>query len=111
MSMSAKPFIAALPLILIALVGCRGGLSKNPPVHLVDDMDQQLKVKAQLRSAFDFAAWQADASPDHRGMRTPPVGTIARGSLERMALAKFTRAPKNCICLPMRIADTQQAIP
>ena len=25
-------------------------------------------------------------------------------------LARFTRAPKNCICLPTAIADTQQAI-
>ena len=26
------------------------------------------------------------------------------------ALARLTRAPKNCICLPTAIADTQQAI-
>src|SRR4051794_37996437 len=26
------------------------------------------------------------------------------------ALARFTRAPKNCICLPTSIAETQQAI-
>ena len=25
-------------------------------------------------------------------------------------LARFTRAPKNCICLPTRIAETQQAM-
>src|SRR5664279_6273606 len=25
-------------------------------------------------------------------------------------LARFTRAPKNCTCLPTRMADTQQAI-
>jgi hypothetical protein len=25
-------------------------------------------------------------------------------------LGRFTRAPKNCICLPTRIADTQQAM-
>ena len=27
-----------------------------------------------------------------------------------MVLGRFTRAPKNCICLPTRMADTQQAI-
>lgn len=99
--MTTKPFLAALPLLLLALVGCRGGLSKNPPVHLVDDMDQQLKLKAQLRSAFDFAAWQHDAEPDHRGMRRPPVGTISRGSLRRMALAKFKDADGNFIDNPV----------
>ena len=27
------------------------------------------------------------------------------------ALPRFTRAPKNCICLPIRMAETQQAMP
>lgn len=101
MSKTRRPFIAALPLLLVAFGGCRGGLSKHPPVHLVDDMDQQLKLKAQLRSAFDFAAWNVDAQPDHRGMRRPPVGTIARGSLTRMALAIFKDAADNFIDNPV----------
>ncbi len=29
----------------------------------------------------------------------------------RRALARFTRAPKNCICLPIAMAETQQAMP
>lgn len=99
--MTTKPFLSALPLLLVALAGCRGGISKHPPVHLVDDMDQQLKLKAQLRSAFDFAAWQPGAAPDHRGMRQPPIGTIPRGSLELMALAVFKDAAGNFIDNPV----------
>ena len=36
---------------------------------------------------------------------TPPL--IAYNNV----FAKLVRAPKNCICLPIRIAETQQAIP
>ncbi|MNP06313.1 hypothetical protein D3C76_982890 [compost metagenome] len=35
---------------------------------------------------------------------TPPLMAYRR------ALARLARAPKNCICLPTRIADTQQAM-
>lgn len=63
------PVWAVLPL---ALVGCRGGVSESPPVHLVLDMDFQPKVKTQSESHF-FA--------DQLGMRLPVPGTIARGSL------------------------------
>ena len=34
----------------------------------------------------------------------PPLRAYSR------VLGRFTRAPKNCICLPTRIAETQQAM-
>jgi len=101
MIMTSRPLVVALPLILIGLAGCRGGISKYPPVHLVDDMDQQLKVKTQLRSAFDFEAWDPGAKPDHRGMRQPPVGTIARGSSKRASQAVFKDVAGNFIDNPV----------
>jgi|SoiMethySBSTD1v2_1073268.scaffolds.fasta_scaffold548741_2 mono/diheme cytochrome c family protein len=59
-------------LALLALVtGCRGGISEQPPVHLVDDMDIQPKLKAQSESGFAFWA-------DKRGMRLPVPGTVSQ---------------------------------
>ena len=66
--------LAAITLLGM-LAACRGGISESPPVHLVDDMDFQPKLKAQ--SASKFAGWT-----DGRGMRLPVAGTIARGSLK-----------------------------
>lgn len=62
--------VAALALF----TGCRGGISKKPPVHLVLDMDFQQKLKAQSESTFP--GWE-----DTRGMRLPVEGTIARGGI------------------------------
>ena len=64
----------------LALQSCRGGISTEPPVHLVLDMDFQQKVKAQSRNDF----WA-----DERGMRTPPAGTVAVGSMELDALERY----------------------
>lgn len=70
----------------LALTGCmRGGTSELPPVHIVQDMDFQAKVKTQSKAAF--AAWS-----DHRGMRLPVTdangrtAVVARGSLPNPAL-------------------------
>lgn len=69
------------------LASCmRGGVSHEPPVHLVLDMDFQPKLLAQSKS--DFEGWQ-----DGRGMRLPPSDpfgktlVVARGSLPDPALA------------------------
>jgi len=62
------------PLVGIALIGCRGEISTAPPVHLVQNMDFQDKLRAQSESGF--SGWA-----DKRGMRKPVKGTIARGSL------------------------------
>lgn len=101
--MRQSSFGLVLASCLLALVSCRGGLSKYPPVHLVDDMDVQLKVKTQSRSAFDFAAWNAEAPADHMGMRVPPLGTIAHGSLERMALGVYKDAAGGFIDNPVTL--------
>jgi mono/diheme cytochrome c family protein len=75
--------LAALP---IALASCmRGGVSHDPPVHLVLDMDFQPKLRAQ--AAAHFEGWT-----DGRAMRLPvtdpvsmdPTGkplVVAQGSL------------------------------
>jgi len=68
-----KTAIAGVALLVTGLIGCRGGISNKPPIHLVLDMDFQKKLKAQSESTF--AGWT-----DHRGMRLPVAGTVARGS-------------------------------
>ena len=54
---------------LCVLAGCRGNPSREPPVHLNQNMDYQDKYKPQRESHF-FA--------DGRTMRTPPAGTVGR---------------------------------
>ena len=67
----------ALAAVLLAGItaGCRGNVTSNPPLHVVPNMDFQPKITAQ--DSFHFEHWE-----DHRGMRTPPAGTFARGSLD-----------------------------
>jgi len=57
---------AALALFAIS---CRGGISEEPPFHLVPDMDHQGKFKAQAENKF-FA--------DGRAMRPLVDGTLAQ---------------------------------
>ena len=57
----------------LALAGCsRHQPSDQPPVHIVQNMDDQPKVKAQAESRF-YA--------DGLAMREPVEGTVARGWL------------------------------
>ena len=67
--------------ILLA-TGCRGEISDKPPFHVVPDMDFQPKLKTQSRS--EFPGWT-----DHRGMRLPVSGTIARGALREGPLYTY----------------------
>jgi len=61
-----------LATLAIALASCmRGGTSSSPPVHLVQDMDFQPKVKTQSRTTF--AGWT-----DHRGMRLPVADSFGK---------------------------------
>ena len=61
-----------LATVAIASTSCmRGGTSSAPPVHLVQDMDFQPKVKAQSRTTF--AGWT-----DHRGMRLPIADSFGK---------------------------------
>ncbi|MGD8428678.1 MAG: c-type cytochrome [Balneolaceae bacterium] len=56
----------------MVLSSCRGQISKKPPVHPNMNMDQQRRFEPQEQNNF-FA--------DHRAMRQPVKGTIARGHL------------------------------
>lgn len=62
--------LAALLLLTLALLGVRGSISRQPPIMVFDDLDDQAKYKNQAGSSF---------FPDGRQMRLPPVGTVAWG--------------------------------
>src|SRR5690606_17261044 len=73
-----------LTIAVVALAGCRGGTSEEPPVlpppkwldHYilpVTNMSLQPKYKPQGQNDF----W-----PNGADMRLPPEGTVARGSLK-----------------------------
>jgi hypothetical protein len=64
--------IMVLGFAVAGLTGCRGSISREPPIHLNPNMDTQDKYKSYRKSAF---------FKDGRTMRTPPVGTVARGKL------------------------------
>ena len=84
-------------LLLLAVAGTgltscmRGGISSDPPVHLVLDMDFQPKLKAQAETHFD--GWtdnRASRLPVNDPVSTDPLGktlVVARGSLADPALA------------------------
>ena len=55
--------------LAVFVVGCRGEVSTDSPIALLRNMHFQQRYNSQARSPF-FA--------DHRTMRTPPEGTIAR---------------------------------
>jgi mono/diheme cytochrome c family protein len=64
----------------VALAGCRGSTSDEPPVHLNRNMDYMERYEPQEPNPF-FA--------DGRAMRPPVPGTVARGMLK--ADARFYR--------------------
>ena len=53
-------------------VGCRGGVSEDPPIHLIQDMDNQAHRRPQTVSSV-FS--------DHRAARPIDQDAIARGKL------------------------------
>jgi mono/diheme cytochrome c family protein len=55
------------------LASCRGQVSKDPPIHIIGDMDWQQKYESQEESKF-FA--------DGRTNRPLPAGVVARGFLK-----------------------------
>ena len=63
---------AACLAALVALAGCRGMRSEDPPIHPNLNMDFQEKFEAQEANPF-FA--------DNAAMRTPVPGTVPRGLL------------------------------
>jgi mono/diheme cytochrome c family protein len=56
-------------LAVAAITGCTG-ISNQPNIELVQDMQDQPSIKAQ---EYD------EGSPDHRGMRVPPENTVPQG--------------------------------
>lgn len=69
--MSRKTFIAAF-LAVLALAGCRGMESSEPPIHPNLNMDFQERFDPQEPNPF---------FEDGMAMRTPVPGTVARGML------------------------------
>ncbi|MBU6401567.1 MAG: c-type cytochrome [Verrucomicrobia bacterium] len=57
--------------LVVSLLGFRGGLSRKPPVFIFPDMDRQPKLRPEKPDAF---------FPDGMGSRLPVPGTIARGA-------------------------------
>jgi len=56
--------------MVVAIAGKRGSISRRPPIELFPDMNRQPKLRPQVPNAF-FA--------DGRSSRPPIPGTIARG--------------------------------
>ena len=76
-----KAHFLLLGALTLGLASCmRGGISHDPPVHLVLDMDFQPKLRTQSATEFEGFA-------DHRAMRLPVADAfgktlvVARGSL------------------------------
>ncbi|WP_437673702.1 c-type cytochrome [Sorangium sp. So ce131] len=59
--------------LLVALAGCRGQASSDPPIHLFGDMDWQPKFQPEEGTSL---------FPDGRAMRPLVQGTVAQGSLD-----------------------------
>ena len=64
---------SVLVLLSVILISCRGEKFDHQPIHPNMNMDQQERFEAQEKNPF-FA--------DHRSMRQPVDGTIARGKLK-----------------------------
>lgn len=74
--------VIGLGLALVGLGSCsRQTPSTEPPIHLVQNMDEQPKYKPQAKSRF-----HADGS----AMRLPVEGTVARGQLRLDSAAFYT---------------------
>lgn len=71
--------LAALAGGAASTTGCRGGVSEDPPIHLVPDMDSQQHRRPQSISSV-FA--------DHRAARPIDANAVARGKL-RVDHAKY----------------------
>lgn len=69
---SMRYLLLTFAALALALTGCRGMESEDPPVHLNQDMDFQERFDAQEANPF-FA--------DNAAMRKPVSGTVPRGLL------------------------------
>jgi len=67
---ASRTLVAGLVVVLV--IGCQGRPSTSPPIHLNPNMDDQEK----------FEPYEANPIfSDSAAMRTPPEGTVARGTL------------------------------
>lgn len=71
--MSRLPFLSILACFGMTLAGCRGQTSDDPPILLERNMYDCERYNPEAYSQF---------FPDHRTMRTPVEGTIARDRYE-----------------------------
>ncbi len=79
----------------LALTGCRGNKSQNPPIHLQQNMDFQKKFEAQEENPF---------FKNGRAMRPQIKGTIALGELrESKLLYEGLLAGKPSPRVPLRL--------
>jgi len=69
---AARRVALVASLAVLAMAGCRGMPSTQPPIHPQLNMDFQKRLQPQQ-------AW--DQFPDGRAMRQPVEGTVARGTL------------------------------
>lgn len=60
--------------LVLVLVACRGGVSEDPPVHLIHNMDTQEKARPYRKDTTGLF-------PNGRFMQAPPEGTVAVGQL------------------------------
>ena len=60
-----------LVFVVVSIAGCRGGLSRRPPVELFADMDRQPKLRPQAANRFFGNGLSS---------RLPVPGTVARGA-------------------------------
>lgn len=71
--------VLALAVALVAVSGCRGQRSTEPPIHLNHNMDFQQKFEAQEPSSFYL---------DKRAMRAPVSATTETGERQSLTVAR-----------------------
>lgn len=67
---------AAIVCLVIATAGFQGSLTRNRPIEIFRDMDDQARVRPQSDNLFDKVLGAGDG----RGSRLPVSGTVARGA-------------------------------
>ncbi|MGF1669863.1 MAG: c-type cytochrome [Balneolaceae bacterium] len=69
----ATKIISLLLFTSLVLMSCRGQKTEKPPIHPIQNMDDQNRFNAQQENRF---------FEDNRSMRMPVEGTVARGLLK-----------------------------
>ncbi|MBO24967.1 MAG: cytochrome c class I [Verrucomicrobiales bacterium] len=67
---------AAIVCLVIATAGFQDSLTRNRPIEIFRDMDDQARVRPQSANLFD----EILGTGDGRGSRLPVAGTISRGA-------------------------------